>query len=48
VIDLIKEFEVFLEKENSPYTKITKFTEQLKEKFYSHNFKQGKSENEIR
>jgi len=47
-MDIIKEFEKFKQKEKAPYTKISKFTQEVKKKFYAKKLKENKSENKIR
>ena len=47
-MDIIKEFEKFKQKEKDPYTKISKFTQEVKKKFYAKKLKENKSENKIR
>ena len=47
-MNLLEEFERFCKKEKNPYSKITQFTEELKNRFYSEKRKEGKSEDKIR
>ena len=47
-MNLIREFENFSKSEKNSYSKITKFTEQLKKQFYKEKLKEGIRENEIR
>ena len=47
-MDIIKEFEIFKRKEKEPFSKISKFIEYLKEKFYEEKRKIIDDENKIR